>query len=371
MGDPRQTYRELDAPLTKYLLGFGRSLAGLPALPVDWDWSLSWDQNLVAGAYPSPRLLQTARRTITLLLPLTALLIYAIGNHLKGRRMGWIAAFLFAVNPVVLLHGRRAMAEGPLLLAITLAIWSLIKARRYPWLTGLALALAFNAKQSSLFLLPVGVIAAVWIPGAKFPSRPTLLKNLFQLTAVFFLVTLALNPLYWRHPLQTAQSALAARSALMQQQASATDQIAPEKAMQAIPQRIFVLFLNLYISPPEYGLVANLAPTQPQLDSYLAIPGHNLFRGIPWGSIFFVLTLYALYRAMRNSITRPSPSQPLIYLILASLFTTAGLVAFLQIYWIRYSIPLTPFISLWIAYALSSLPFPSFHKSKSSPSPPQ
>ncbi|MFH1633237.1 MAG: hypothetical protein ABIG63_04395 [Chloroflexota bacterium] len=35
--DPRQRYRELDAPLTKYILGLGRVIAGQPALPVDWD----------------------------------------------------------------------------------------------------------------------------------------------------------------------------------------------------------------------------------------------------------------------------------------------------------------------------------------------
>ena len=41
--DVRQTYHELDAPLARYLIGFGRKIAGLPALPVDWDWSKSWD----------------------------------------------------------------------------------------------------------------------------------------------------------------------------------------------------------------------------------------------------------------------------------------------------------------------------------------
>ena len=34
-------YRLLDAPLTRYLLGFGRTLFSLPALPSDWDWSAS------------------------------------------------------------------------------------------------------------------------------------------------------------------------------------------------------------------------------------------------------------------------------------------------------------------------------------------
>jgi len=43
-GDLRQRYRELDAPLTRYVLGIGRSIAGLPPLPNDWNWSVNWEQ---------------------------------------------------------------------------------------------------------------------------------------------------------------------------------------------------------------------------------------------------------------------------------------------------------------------------------------
>ena len=35
--DQRQRYRELDAPLTRYMLGLGRSLFSIPAPKVDWD----------------------------------------------------------------------------------------------------------------------------------------------------------------------------------------------------------------------------------------------------------------------------------------------------------------------------------------------
>ncbi len=354
--DPRQIYRELDAPITKYLLGFGRSLRRLPAPPVDWDWSLSWDQNLAAGAYPSPTLINTARLTITLLLPITTILIYAIGVQIRGRLMGIIAAALFALNPVVLLHGRRAMAEGALLLGVTLVTWSLSKARRYPWLAGLALALAFNAKQSTLFLFPVGMIATIWAPGVKRPHRTPILKNILTFTTVFVIVTLFLNPLYWRHPIQAARSALTARAQLMQAQATGTTEIAPEKAMTSFPQRVLVLFLNLYLSPPEYGLVANLAPTQPQLDTYLAMPGHNLFRGIFWGTILFIFTLYGTYMAIRKIMSDPPHNQGLIFFLAAFATSTLGNLTFLQVYWIRYSLAITPFIPLCIAFAITSIP---------------
>jgi hypothetical protein len=51
--DPLQQYRELDAPLTRYLIGIGRlTSGGIAPLPVDWDWSQPWHDNLEAGAHP-------------------------------------------------------------------------------------------------------------------------------------------------------------------------------------------------------------------------------------------------------------------------------------------------------------------------------
>ena len=51
--DPQLTTRLLDAPLTRYTLGLGRTLAGLPAPAADWDWGLTWADNEAAGALPA------------------------------------------------------------------------------------------------------------------------------------------------------------------------------------------------------------------------------------------------------------------------------------------------------------------------------
>ena len=64
--DARQIYRELDAPLARYLIGVGRTIASLPALPVDWDWSKSWEENQTAGALPDARLLLVGRLSVAL-----------------------------------------------------------------------------------------------------------------------------------------------------------------------------------------------------------------------------------------------------------------------------------------------------------------
>jgi len=58
--------RSLGAPLTKYLIGLSRLITNVPQLAADWNWSLSWDDNIAAGAFPSHRLLLTSRATTTI-----------------------------------------------------------------------------------------------------------------------------------------------------------------------------------------------------------------------------------------------------------------------------------------------------------------
>ena len=353
-GDPRQRYRELDAPITKYLLGLGRWIAGRDALPVDWNWAASWQGNLDAGAYPDAQLFRVSRVTITLMLPLSTFLIYLIGKRLQGRSTGLLAAILLGTNAVVLFHGRRAMAEGTLLLATLFAVWSFLKARQSPWLVGLGMGLAFNAKQSALALLPVALIALVWLPPDQKQRPKKIASNLFQFAIVFTTVILVLNPLYWRHPIMAARSAIQARGDLMERQIADTRGLAPDKVQETSLQRVGVLFLNLFISPPEYGLIENLRPTLEDIEIYLAIPGHNLFRGIIWGAVFFSLTFLGFYLALRRVIIdKTGKSQTLIILLLATLFQAVGLVAAVPLYWIRYTIPLVPFTCLWMAYALT------------------
>jgi hypothetical protein len=62
-------YRLLDAPMIHYLVGLGRSLAGLPALPRDWSWSMNWVENGHLGAMPSPAQLTAARLPVALMTP--------------------------------------------------------------------------------------------------------------------------------------------------------------------------------------------------------------------------------------------------------------------------------------------------------------
>jgi 4-amino-4-deoxy-L-arabinose transferase-like glycosyltransferase len=355
-GDPRQRYREIDAPLTRYLLGLGRRIAGYDSQPVDWDWTASWNANVGAGAYPEPGLIQTARFTITLLLPVSLGIIYLIGKRLKGSLAGILAMLLLGTNAVVLLHGRRAMAEGVLLFGILLATWSILKAQESPWLAGLGLGLAFNAKHSALALLPVAVFALVWIPGSKTRHLEKAVLNMVQFSLAFVIIIFTLNPVLWRYPVRAVRSAIDARTLLAEQQAMDSLRIETDKESVSTFQQVSVLLINLAISPPEYGLVENLSPTLDEVEAYIAIPGHNLFRGIVGGGIILVLLFFGLAVAIRSSFRVHTPhKRDLIILLLATLSMVGGLLVAVQIYWIRYTIPAIPFVCIWIAYGLASI----------------
>ncbi|MFH1633238.1 MAG: phospholipid carrier-dependent glycosyltransferase [Chloroflexota bacterium] len=316
--------------------------------------SQSWEANTQAGALPDANLLRTGRGTITLLLPLSLMFIYLIGKRIHSPTTGLIAALLVGSHALTLLHARRAMAEGPLLFGTTLAVWSLLQARKRPWLTGLGIALAFNAKQSALAILPVGLLAVCWLPANTDRRIRKMAVNLAQFMGVFAVVTIALSPLLWSNPWRAAQASIQARQELINQQIEDTKRIAPEKYLETPTQRLTVLIANLYVGPATYGLVGNLAPIRDDVDAYIAIPGHNLLRGLWGGGILLVLTLFGLYLAGRDSWQgSQNQRRELTLLLLATTLQGAALIIAVPLPWPRYSIPMIAFECLWIAYGVT------------------
>ena len=182
------------------------------------------------------------------------------------------------------------------------------------------------------------------------------MKNLLVFTSVLVVITFTLNPVFWNKPMLSIQTAIETRAELTKQQKEDTKSIAPEKSLDTYGKRALMLLLNLYISPPEHSLVGNLAPTLKSVNNYIDIPGHNLFRGIIWGGLFLVLTIFGIYSAIRNSTQLKGEKQRnLVLLLLASIFMAIGLILFIPLPWIRFNIPLIPLSFIWIAFGISSL----------------
>ena len=353
--DERQRYRLIDAPLTRYYLGLVRTVSKLDALIHDWDWSATWDVNQSIGAGPQAELLTTSRIAISLLFPFCLMIIFLIGQEMHTYSTGILAVLLFGLHPLVLLHNRRLMAEGWLTLGILLTIWGALQAERRPWLAGLGLAVAFAAKHSALLLLPVG-LAAVLAPALleknKFGKS---VLHLSQFLGVFLVMTILLNPVFWREPLQAGLAAWQARTDLLTRQVEDSNQTESVNPVQQASMRLGTVIANLYLVPPAMYEVGNYrVETADSQEIYLDIPGHNLLRGPIGAGTSLFLTLMGLVfslRSFKTLTTRQKTAHGILWL--SGFLLLFGSLALVPLPWQRYVVPLVPITTLWMAYGLT------------------
>ncbi|HET7010076.1 MAG TPA: hypothetical protein VFI11_04820 [Anaerolineales bacterium] len=354
---PEMEYRLLNGPLPKYVLGLGRRIAGFGPedVSVDWDWSKNWEANVSAGALPSHPLLNGARTAGTLAMLAAVALIYFAGRLLRGRALGFAAAFLLGLNALALLHGRRAMAEGTLLLALCLSVIGLLVAHRRPWLAGLTLALAVTSKASTLALVPVGLLASMWSEELSTQTIASIIRRAAWFVLAFVGLSWLLQPVLWRHPVLGLKAMWAERQELVARQMADIQAIAPDHVLPNLPQRAAVLVGNLFVAPLQFAEVGNyLAETQSAEDAYERIFGHNLLRGSAGGGLSLALTLLGViwgWRAMRRGSSRNR--RMLILLLAATIFQGAALVAAIPLPFQRYTLPMLPFLCLWQACGLT------------------
>lgn len=348
----RQNYRLLDAPLTRWLIGIGRTVAGIPALPADWNWSNSWRQNEQAGALPSDRLLLVSRLSVAWLFALTLFFAYRTGVLLRGVWMGWLNVALTALNALVLLHTRRAMAESALFFAIHWLIFALAKKEANPWLLALPAALAINAKQTVAGLVVV-TLAAAWLYAGAL-SGGKRLRNVLLCAVCIVLVTILLNPVAWKNPVAAGRAALEARSELAIRQVNALTGVSPEQVMQSPGQRLSGWLVYLFFSPPAAADVANyLADTQAAEGIYFSNPLNRLLRGLAGGVTLLVLSIFGFGWAGYRTLRKIPLHIPLALLLLATLLVFLTLVLFIPLPFQRYCVSLIPFTNLWIAFLLA------------------
>jgi 4-amino-4-deoxy-L-arabinose transferase-like glycosyltransferase len=349
----RQRYRLLDPPLGRYLIGISRSIAGFQAPNTDWDWTLTWEENNLAGALPSPALLTAARFGPAALFPFSLALIYLTGWRLGGRFLGGSSMLFLATNALVLLHTRRAMSESGLLFTICLFMACLVSCRKRPWLIGIPAALMVCAKHSTLPLAIIGLLA-VFLYASKPIHWRSLAASSAGFSAVFLTIFLLLNPFLWIDPLHALQAALIDRQDLLLRQTSEFDLAQPDAVLDTSGKAALSMVANLFITPPAVADVGNyLAETAASTQQYLADPVNHLFRNLYLGGVMLALSvlgfLMSVWRASaRGSIHR----QPWILLTCAALVQFLALVLTVTLPFQRYVIPLIPFTCLWIGYSL-------------------
>jgi hypothetical protein len=318
---------------------------------------MTWQENLERNAIPHEEMLLAARSIISILFPFSLIFQYLSAQTIGGKVGGYSAVILLGLNALVLLHTRRAMAEGPLLFGITAVIASWRDAGQRPWLAGLAMAFAFNAKQSSLALLPAGLLAVSWVTNSKKPHLKHICWNIIQYGLVIAAATWLLNPTAWQHPLATAKAAAQARAALLSKQVADTQLQAPSQILDKPAERTAVLIGHIYLTEPMFAEAENYRlQTADSEAAYLANPLNNLGRNYLGAGLYLAMTLAGVYVAVqqvgKSGFTRQRYT---ILVLLGTISMAAGLLLAVPLPWQRYVVPIIPFTCLWAGVGCSWL----------------
>jgi hypothetical protein len=351
----RQLYRLLDAPLARYLINIGRVLFSEPAIPIDWDWGKTFQQNAQSGALPGPYLLFAARVAVSFLFPFSLLLAFLTGKRTSGAATGWLFMLLIASNSLILLHTRRSMAESALLFSVLLFCWWAQQSEERAWILAIPAALSFSTKQSTFPLALVG-LALVIYAGFQQNHRNHLLRNVCLFGILFGAVVFLLNPFLWADPFQALLSALAARQDLLARQVDAARLYAPGTVLDSLGDRLVALLGNLFLTPPAFAEVGNyLGDTRLAEQAYLANPFNNLSNGLIPGFLLLVFSFGGMVMGVLNLVRRKRAGKPMDLLLLTTFFQATGLLLTVPLPFQRYVIPLLPLALFWAAYAITSL----------------
>lgn len=353
----RQTYRLLDAPIARYLIGLGRLVVNIPPLENDWNWSNSWEQNLLSHAYPSNLQLLVARIYTASFFPFSMYLLFKIGKHTSSILFGWILMVLFASNSLILLHTRRAMSEGPLVFFIILFLWSLLKTKKSVFLSAFALALAINSKISAIPLIFAGSFSFLYVDGKRIFKNKSWLTKLLVFIVYIIVISFLLNPVHWSNPVRSLQASINARNELAVRQVNDLLRIAPQRALDTFTGRTSSLIGNIYFSPLAFFDYGNYSENIGRsITQYLQNPINILLRDNYSSTILLFLSILGfLLSLIKLKKDDWDFNHPWFMINLSAVLEILFLLFFIPLPYQRYTIPVIPFILVWSAYSLETI----------------
>ncbi len=349
--DTEQFLTLINGTINKTLIGLtwmldGRDPSNLPGI---YAWAMPIDWNRQQGNVPTDDALYLARWPSAILAALGVVPIFLLGWQLRLRSLAYPAALMYALHPVILLNGRRAMMEGSLILTTLLTMSWLIAmiiaehsatasgfvkrlplAARYTVL-GILAGLAVAAKQTGLVVAVAAFLAALAAGLARDRSRRPLAA--VGLAGVVALLTwFALNPAYWNNPIGAAQATFAAREQLLAEQSTG----AP-LAYTNFWQRARALITEPFLTAPQYYESPSWAGL---IDNQISAYQQSSIDGWDWGPVIGILLtllsgiglLALIYDALHRDLVAWA------ILIWASLTMLASLAIPLD--WQRYYLPL-------------------------------
>jgi 4-amino-4-deoxy-L-arabinose transferase-like glycosyltransferase len=284
-------------------------------------------------------------------------LLFGLAWQFGGRPAGYVATALYALNPVVLLNGRRAMQEGAMLFfglaAVLVAalisrqraagervhplLWTLL-----PLVGGLSLA----SKHSAVVFVAgaFGWLVLAELTHFRLRAFARLIGALALTGALTAGLFVLLSPALWDDPAARVGDLLAVRARLLDIQVAAHT-----NGVTSLPQRVEAIFREPFLAPPQHYEVAywtDSAAAVAEIDRYMASP----LSGIQFGAILGLpLTLLALL-GLPLAFTR---QRALAAGLLAWLVVIAVSLLANPLPWQRYFLPLYPAAALLVGISVA------------------
>ncbi|MEZ4670398.1 MAG: glycosyltransferase family 39 protein [Anaerolineae bacterium] len=340
--------RLINGSVNRYGIGLSLHAAGYSSidLPTLWQWPLSVEDNMARGSRPSADVLNVSRISSALFLALSISVLFAIGGQMGGRLPAYFASGLYALNPVVLLNGRRAMMEGSLLFFGLLTIWVAVmvcqERNRWSWwlLLGVVGGLALASKHSGIvFVVSAwGWITAVQLIKATILHGMRYLLSRLAVTAVITIaVFIALSPALWNNPVARLGDLVVERQKLLDSQV-----VADPNGATTMQQRIEGIITQPFMQPPTYFEAAFWGGSE-SVRGEIARYTDSLLGGIQWstvlGTILTLLSGIGMLFLIRS--WRKWQGGMLVWLVI----TIASLLVN-PLPWQRYYLPLYPLAAL-------------------------
>lgn len=352
--DTLQHLRLLNGTLHKNAVGLLWALSGRSpeSLPNIYAWAMPLEWNIANGNVPSQADLNLARWASAIFAALAVVPMFMLGWHLRLRALAYPAALLYALHPVILLNGRRAMQEGSLMFFSLFSLYwlvALIVAEHSATARGFMVRLPAWARYGGLGIL-IGLTVAskhtgVVVAGAALlgalstgivrEAPPRLLRPLLWVAfagIVGALTWFALSPHLWNAPLAALRTIWTARSELLSLQTADSALAHPD-----LGARLLAIVTQPFLSPPQYYESPSWAGA---LDEQIAAYQRSATNGWDWGvPIGVVLTGLALFGGL--TILLEARRRNLIaWAILLWAGATVCMCLLMPVNWQRYYLPL-------------------------------
>lgn len=353
--DLEQNLRLINGTVNKYTIGAAWHRAGFTLNQINWPWywEESYDFNMAGGFYPGDDLLLVSRVPSTLFLAASVIVMFAVGRALAGRPVAYMATAYYALSPIVLVNGRRAMMEGSLLLGglLTLLAGILLVQNRGWRAWAAALLLAFGAgfavasKHTNVITVAavfIGCGVTIIIEGGQEGWRRFGIRAAQVITAGLLSIALflALNPAWWGNPVHRAQVVLAERVKLLEGQTAAFGGYAN------LFERLAGFYRQVFPGVPMYFEADSF---REPLAGQIAVYEASLLAGVQLPGValpMFVLTIAGLL-CLLKIIPLPDVRNPARWVIgVWALMTSLFLVLSTPLEWQRYYLPVVPVVGL-------------------------